>query len=242
LLGYKADPQGNMGLSMRRNFEGQRPVFSALTRAALPVALLTSLLLGACTTTEGTNAFNDFETFENEVMISTAAGFGLVERPEKEETNQRRGPLVLPKDGGALPAPVDGTKVAALPEDSDSVRIDTNGLTEDDIKRLRNARVVDSRTLSGRPLTEAETRKLTARMTAAKLSSTPRPLYLPPEEYFTNIEGTDLVCMSKSGELVPVSHKDCPYEIKAAIGKREAQSPGILGGDPGRDLSGTVGQ
>ena len=40
--------------------------------------LLVSLGLSACTTTEGTNAFSDFGTFEREVMTSTAQGVGLV--------------------------------------------------------------------------------------------------------------------------------------------------------------------
>ena len=47
------------------------------------------------------------------------------------------------------------------------VRLDTPGHSEADIRRLRNARVVDLRTLDGRPLTDEEARKLTARMTAA---------------------------------------------------------------------------
>jgi hypothetical protein len=201
------------------------------------------LALGACTTTEGTNALTDFDTFEREVMTSTLEGMGVIEREEKEETTARRGPLVLPKDGSALPQPgEEDIRVAALPEDSDKVQIDASSLSDEDIKRLRNARVVDLRTLSGRPLTDAEARQLTARMTAARLESGPRPLYLPPDEYFTTIEGTDLVCMSKSGELVPVDSKDCPYEIKAALGRKPVTSTGVLGGDPNRPLSEDVGQ
>jgi hypothetical protein len=111
------------------------------------------------------------------------------------------------------------------------------GLTEADLKRLRNARVVDLHTLAGRPLTEAETKKLTSRMAAARVTTAPRPLYLPPEEYFTTIDGKDVVCMTKEGELVPLTHKDCPYEIKEAVGRQAPQSPGMLGGDPNRSLS-----
>ena len=211
---------------MHSELNGRRPVARI---ALVPLGLIVALALGACTTTEGTNALTDFGTFEREVMTSSLQGLGVIDREEKEETDHRRAPLALPKDNGALPAPREETLVAGLPEDSDRVQIDTSGLSEDDIKRLRNARVVDLRTLSGRPLTDEETRQLTARMTAARLKSGPRPLYLPPEEYFTNIEGTDLVCMSKAGVLVPVSHKDCPYEIKEAIGYKPPQNPGLLG-------------
>jgi hypothetical protein len=215
---------------------------SAVTRTTLAsFGLVSALALGACTTTEGTNALTDFTTFEREVMTSTLVGVGMVPREEKEETNDRRAPLVLPKDASTLPPPGEDRRVAALPEDSDRVQIDTTGLSEDDLKRLRNARVVDLRTVAGRPLTEAETRKLTARMTAARLASGPRPLYLPPEEYFTTIDGQDVVCMTKQGELVPLTHKDCPYEIREAIGKTQPQSPGMLGGDPNRSLSESLG-
>jgi hypothetical protein len=227
---------------MRSFSTGRRPALSAVTRTALiSLGLLAGLSVSACTTTEGTNAMGDFGTFEREVMTSTLEGFGVIDRPEKEETNQRRAPLVLPKDG-SLPAPKEATQVAALPEDSDSVQIDTSSLTEEDLKRLRNARVVDLRTLSGRPLTEEETRQLTARMTAAQLKSGPRPLYLPPDEYFTTVDGQDTVCMTKAGELVPLNHKDCPYEIKDAIGRSTTpQSSGRLGDGPNANLSDTLG-
>lgn len=227
-MGYKARPKGEVGILMHKSSTGRRPAFSAVTRTALAsFALLATLALGACTTTEGTNALTDFGTFEREVMTSTLVGVGMLDKEVKEETNQRRAPLVLPKDARSLPAPSDAVQVASIPEDSDSVQIDTTNLTEEDLKRLRNARVVDLRTLSGRPLTEAESRQLTARMTAAQIKGGPRPLYLPPDEYFTNIGGQNLVCMSKSGELVPVTHKDCPKEIKAAIS--QPQAGGLLG-------------
>ena len=91
------------------------------------------------------------------------------------------------------------------------------GLTEEELKRLRNARVVDLRTVSGRPLTEDETRQLTARMPAARLKAGPRPLYLPPEEYFTTVNGTDLVCAAPDGTLVTLDDKRCPEEIRRAL-------------------------
>jgi hypothetical protein len=226
---------------MRSFLKGRR--LSAVTRTTLAsLGLVSALALSACTTTEGTNALTDFGTFEREVMTSTLVGVGIIDNEDKEESNERRAPLVLPKDTATLPAPGEETRVAALPEDSDTVQIDTTGLTEEDLKRLRNARVVDLHTIAGRPLTEAEAKQLTARMTAGRLSSGPRPLYLPPEEYFTTIDGKDVVCMSKTGELVPLEHKDCPYEIREAIGKVQPQSPGFLGGDPNRPLSESVGQ
>src|SRR5688572_22571846 len=186
-MGYKAHPRGGKGTFMRSASTGQRPAFSAVTRTALmSLGLVATLALGACTTTEGTNAFSDFETFEREVMTSTLVGVGVIDKQDKkEETSQRRAPLVLPKDESTLPLPQEETRVAELPQDSDRVQIDTSNLSEADIKRLRNARVVDLRTVAGRPLTDAETRQLTARMTAARLKPGPRPLYLPLEEYFT---------------------------------------------------------
>ncbi len=209
---------------MRSSSTGRRPVLSAVTRTAtLSLGLVAMLALGACTTTEGTNAFTDFGTFEREVMTAPLVGVGLIGKPEaKEDPTQARAPLVLPKDGSSLPAPQEETRVAALPEDSDKVQLDTTGLTEDDIKRLRNARVVDLRTLAGRPLTDAEARQLTSRMTAARLKAGPRPLYLPPEEYFTTVNGTDLVCLSSNGGLVKLDDPTCPQEIRDALAKVKA--------------------
>jgi hypothetical protein len=239
-MGYKAHPQGIKGTFMRSYSRGRR--LPAATRTILGAfGIVSAFALAACTTTEGTNALTDIATFEREVMTSTLVGVGMVPRGEKEETNDRRAPLVLPKDASSLPAPSEESRVAALPEDSDKVQIDMTGLTDEDLKRLRNARVVDLHTLAGRPLTEAETKKLTARMTAARVETGPRPLYLPPEEYFTTIDGQDVVCMSKAGELVPLTHKDCPYEIKESIGRKAPESPGMLGGDPNRSLADSVG-
>jgi hypothetical protein len=241
-MGYKAPPKGNMRTLMRSYSTGRRSSASAASRAALiSLGLVAALSLSACTTTEGTNAMTDFGTFEREVMTSTLQGFGMVPKEEKEETNQRRAPLVLPKDNGSLPAPQEKVAVASLPVDSDNVQIDTTGLTEEDLKRLRNARVVDLRTLDGRPLTDEEARQLTARMTAARMKSTSRPLYMPPEEYFTSVGEEAYVCMSKKGQLVPVTHRDCPYEIKEAIGKKQVQSGGRLTNGPNSNLSDDLG-
>ena len=203
---------------MRSDLSGRRPDYTAVTRSGLlSLAMLLGLGLAGCTTTEGTNALTDAGTFEREVMSETLKGMGVIDREKKPDTEERRGPLVLPKAGTALPTPEADTLVASLPTDSDNVQIDTSGLTEQDLSRLRNARVVDMRTLSGRPLTAEESKKLTARMTAAQLKSGPRPLYLPPDEYFTTVKGQDMVCLAANGELVPLTDKSCPPEIRKAL-------------------------
>lgn len=182
------------------------------------VAML-ALGLGACTTVEGTNALTDVGTFEREVMTSTLTGLGIVPKTEKADTNQRRGPLVLPKDGATAPPPGDDRRVAALPKDSDTVEIDMRGLSQEDLKRLRNARVVDLTSSSGRPLTEAESRKLTARMNGARMVNGKRPLYLPPAEYFTVVNGRETVCLARNGDIVPLNDRACPAEIRKALTK-----------------------
>lgn len=204
---------------MLSDLTGRRPNFKAVTRGGLlTVGIVLGLGLSACTTTEGTNALSDVGTFEREVLTETMKGMGMMEREEKPENAERRGPLVLPKST-ALPAPEDpkATKTALIPEDSSRVQIDTSNISEADLKRLRNARVVDLRTLSGRPLTDVETKQLTARMTAAKLKGGPKPLYLPPDEYYTTIKGQDMVCLAANGELVPLTDPSCPPEVRKAL-------------------------
>jgi len=208
-------------VSMLSGKTGRRPSFSAVSRGGLLVlGLVVSAGLSACTTTEGTNALSDIGTFEREVAVETLKGKGMMDRELKDENIVPRGPLVIPKSAAVLPPPPDpkADKVASLlPEDSKTVQIDTTNLSEADLTRLRNARVVDLRTIDGRPLTEAEARQLTARMKAAKLQSGPRPLYLPPEEYFTTVKGKDTVCLAANGELVPLSDKACPPEVRKAL-------------------------
>jgi len=148
---------GEKGSFMLSDLTGRRPTLKAVTRGGLlTVGIVLGLGLSACTTTEGTNAMTDVGTFEREVLTETMKGMGMMEREEKPETPERRGPLVLPKST-ALPPPADpkAAKTALIPEDSSRVQIDTSNISEADLKRLRNARVVDLRTLSGRPLTEA---------------------------------------------------------------------------------------
>ncbi len=223
---YKAGrvAHGRWGIrevSMLSGSTGRRPSHIAVTRAGLLAAgLVLGLGLSACTTTEGTNALTDVSTFEREVMTETMKGMGMMDREEKDENVTPRGPLVLPKASAALPTPEDAKADKAaelLPKDSNMVQIDTSSISEADLKRLRNARVVDLRTMDGRPLTEVEAKQLTARMTAAQLKSGPRPLYLPPEEYFTTVGGQDTVCLASNGDLVPVTDKSCPPEIRKAL-------------------------
>lgn len=202
------------------------------TRTALAaLGVLLALSLGACTTVEGTNALTDIGTFEREVMTSTAQGLGLVPQSEKEESDSRRGPLVLPRNASSLPSPREGTLAAQLPADSDTVQIDTASLSEEDLKRLRNARVVDLRSMGGRPLTEAEAKALTARMEASNMAQKvpgQRPLYLPPDEYFTTVAGTDLICLAPGGELVSLNDDRCPRAIRDAMKRRGPTNSGVL--------------
>lgn len=212
-----------------------------LTRAGLmSVGLLLMVVgLGACTTAEGTNALTDVGTFEREVMISTARGVGLVpgEAP-KEDLTQARAPLVLPRDASKLPTPT-ASAADQLPVDSDTVKIDTSNLTEADITRLRNARVVDLRSLGGRPLTEDEARALTARMTAANMAISghaKRPLYLPPEEYFTRVGNADLVCRTPGGAIVALRDPSCPEEVRRAL-RRAGPSSSSVANDVNSEIS-----
>lgn len=215
---------------MRIGLTGQQ----AARRAGLAsLGLVLALALGACTTVEGTNALTDAGTFEREVMTSTARGLGLVpgEAP-KEDLTQARAPLALPQSGQALPAPTTTVAAAQLPANSDTVQIDTANLTEADIQRLRNAKVVDLRSLSGRPLTEAEARQLTARMQAANMSvnvNGKRPLYLPPDEYFTRVGDAEMVCAIGNGEVVSINDPKCPEAVRKALRAQGVQTPYATG-------------
>lgn len=234
---------------MRFGLTGQQaalgPVLGAVSRAGLAsLGLVLALALGACTTVEGTNAMTDIGTFEREVMNTTARGVGLIpgEAP-KEDLTQARAPLVLPASGQSLPPPSQEVAAAQLPVDSDTVQIDTSNLSEADIQRLRNARVVDLRSMSGRPLTEAEAKMITARMQAANMDvsvNTKRPLYLPPEEYFTRVGDADLVCAAPGGNLVSLNDPQCPEAIRRAY---RAANPisGEGSGMLGTDLNNTLG-
>jgi len=189
--------------------------------AAFAAISLVSLGLSACTTTEGTNAFTSAQTFETEVMDKTAAGLGLIPQEVKPDPTNPRGPLVMPKDTKTLPPPEKDTQVASqLPVDSAQPKVDTAGLSQTDIARIRHVRVVDVNTPDGRPLPAAELQKLTGKMKAYQLSSK-RSIFTPPEQYFTLSAGQqDMVCLAKNGDLVSVNDPNCPLEIRKALLKK----------------------
>ncbi|MGV8853824.1 MAG: hypothetical protein ACOH2L_04200 [Devosia sp.] len=221
---------------MRIEMTGHISALGAAYRAgSVALTMVLALALAACTTVEGTNALTDPGTFEREVMISTAHGFGLVpgEAP-KEDLTHARAPLVLPKSGQALPAPTTAVAVAQLPVDSDKVQIDASNLSEADLARLRNAKVVDLRSIAGRPLTDQEAIALTARMRAAnkdvRVDNSKRPLYMPPDEYFTRVGSADLICSAPGGELVSINDPKCPEAVRKAL--RANKGGGVIDGAP----------
>lgn len=219
---------------MRNGLTGRISALSTAYRAGLAaLGLVATLALGACTTVEGGNALTDFGTFEREVMNTTARGIGLIPGdPPKEDLTAARAPLVLPRDQSALPAPTTQAAASQLPQDSSKVQIDTSNLTAADIENLRNARVVDLRSLSGRPLTEAEINQMTARMRAANMAVTgnnKRPLYLPPAEYFTRVGDAQLVCRAANGELVSLRDERCPPEVRRALQTQGPTGSGLTG-------------
>ena len=214
---------------MRIGMTGQWTALGASYRAgSAALAVLLALALAACTTVEGTNALTDPGTFEREVMTSTAHGIGLIPGgAPKEDLTRARAPLVLPQSGQSLPAPTTQVSAAGqLPVDSDNVQIDASNLSEADLQRLRNARVVDLRSVAGRPLTEEEARALTARMRAAnkevRVSNSKRPLYMPPDDYFTRVGTADLVCAAPGGELVSITDPKCPEAVRKAVDSSRA--------------------
>ena len=189
--------------------------------AAFAAITLVSIGLSACTTTEGTNAFTSAQTFETEVMDSTAAGLGLIPKPVKPDPTNPRGPLVMPKDTKVLPPPEKGVQVAEqLPVDSAQPKVDTTCMSSADIERIRHVRVVDVNTPDGRPLTAAELQKQTAKKKGIQLSSK-RSFFTLPEQYIPLSSGQqDLVCLAKNGDLVSVNDPSCPLEIRKALLKK----------------------
>ncbi|MCD7059215.1 hypothetical protein [Pelagibacterium xiamenense] len=185
--------------------------------AAGAVALSGLLALNACTTIEGTNAMMDPATFEREVLRTTLQGVGLVPQEDKTPVSVERAPLVVPAAGTTAPPPQQST--ATIPEDRDAVVVDASGLTQADLQMLRDGRVVDASSGSGRPLTEAETRQLAARMAAynRQRGVTERNIYLPPEDYFTQVGGQDLICLAPNGDLVSISDPACPPDVRAQL-------------------------
>jgi len=217
--------------------KGRRAAVSAAIKL---VALLSPLLLPAlagCTTAEGTNAFATPATFEREVMTSTLQGLDIIPQTEKKPDDETRAPLVMPKQTAQLPTPTKAGAANSLPADSNNPQINTAGLSQADLDKLRNARVVDLNSVSGRPLTDAERKQITARMQAANMQVAERgdrPLILPPTSYFTGYQG-NVVCKAADGSLVALNDPKCPDTIKKAMQK---QGPGGNGIDSAinRDL------
>lgn len=184
------------------------------------LASAAALTLSACTTVEGTNALTDAATFEREVLRSTLQGVGMVPKEERQRISAERGPLVEPTSGSTPPPPQQST--AQIPQDSSSVVLDTQGLTTADLEALRTGRVIDSSSVAGRPLTDAEARQLAARMQAYRRAQglERRNIYLPPEEYFQRVGGQDLICLASNGDLVTVDDPRCPADVRAALANR----------------------
>jgi hypothetical protein len=225
------------GRFMRIGLTEQRSAIRAVGRtASAAMAIVLALALAACTTAEGTNALTDFGTFEREVMSSTARGVGLIPgETAKEDLVNARAPLVLPASGQALPAPSTAAARAQLPANSDTVQIDTANLSEADLTRLRNAKVIDLRNVAGRPLTEQEARTLTARMQAnnrdVAVNNSSRALYMPPDEYFTRVGDAELVCSIGNGEVVSLDDARCPEQLRKAIqDARRRATPSLSSG------------
>lgn len=191
----------------------------ALPRLTFLAAAM-AMTLSACTTVEGTNALVDPLTFEREVMRTTLQGVGLVPTEEKPMISGERSPLVLPASGSTPPPP--GQSSAVIPQDSDSVVLDTAGLTTADLEALRAGRVISSGSTTGRPLTDAEARQLAARMAAYRNAQGmgQRSIYLPPESYFQTVGGQQLICQAANGTLVAVTDPSCPPDVRAALARQ----------------------
>ena len=204
--------------SMRELFESTNKTM-ALIRIAF-FGLAAAVSLSACTTVEGTTAMVDPLTFEREVMRTTLQGVGIVPQEEKPMVSGERSPLVLPASGSTPPPP--SQSAAVIPQDSDSVVLDTSNLTTADLEALRSGRVVSSSAMSGRPLTEAEARQLAARMAAYRNAQgmNERNIYLPPQDYFQSVNGQSLMCQTADGALVTIGDSRCPADVRASLGAK----------------------
>lgn len=205
------------------SFEGKalgrgRNAVARLAVAAVATAAVAGL--GACTTLEGNNAFTSFETFEQEVVVGTMQGIGLVPKESKEPEANVRAPLVMPGDTASLPSPTEDNSEVMIPEDSDRVTLDTSSLSEEDLRLLGRVRVADDpdNPFSNRTPEEQEFRRLIGQMEAYRgLRGGQRPLYMPPERYFTTVDDVELVCLANNGDLVAVTDPACPPEIRNAL-------------------------
>jgi len=186
--------------------------------------MLLAASLSACTTIEGTNALTDFGTFEREVGQETLKGLGMIPRESKQPTKAPRAQLALPKDGTVVPPPSDeeASAVAELPVDSDKTKIDTTGLTNEQVRRIRSIVVFDGLARSGRRMTDAEIAEVTKRVESGllRIDRADAPLWVPDQSYFTtNIAGQDAVCLAANGDLVSISDPACPPAIRAQLEK-----------------------
>lgn len=199
-----------------------------LRRIVRPLALVAGfgalVMTGACTTVEGTNALTSAETFEREVMSETLKGIGIIPRENtKEALNAPRGPLVEPPSSEVLPPPTE-SMAAFLPEDSDEPVLDPTGLTEEDLRLIRGARVYDLDIGTGRALTPKEAQILTARLRLYRAEQQQQrtqqsdfPLEMPPLHLFTTVGDTQYVCLAENGDLVALDDPACPPAIRDAL-------------------------
>lgn len=178
--------------------------------------------LSACTTIEGTNALVDAGTFEREVGKETLKGLGMIPSETKAPIKTPRSLLALPKKGVAVQAPTEDMETAMIPTDSDKAKIDTSGLSDEQLRRIRSIIVFDGLAQSGRQLTDAEIAQVTKNVEAGRLriDRGDPPLWVPDQSYFESGLGPqDAVCLAKNGDLVSLDDPACPPEIRAQLSK-----------------------
>ncbi len=182
---------------------------------------LLAVSLSACTTIEGTNALSDVGTFEREVGQETLKGLGVIPRETKQPIKTPRGLLALPKEGVAVPPPSEESGIAMIPTDHDRAKLDTTGLSDEEVSRIRSIIVFDGIADSGRKLTNAEIAQITSNIEAGKLriNNASAPLWVPDQSYFSvsTVGGQDAVCLAANGDLVPLEDPACPPEIRQKL-------------------------
>ena len=162
-------------------------------------------------------------TFEREVGQETLKGLGVIPRETKAPIKTPRGKLALPKEGVVMPPPSKETETAMIPTDHDRAKLDTTGLTDEDVTRIRSIIVFDGIADSGRKLTNAEIAQVTKNIESGKLriNNASAPLWVPDQSYFSvsSVGGQDAVCLAPNGDLVPLEDPACPPEIKKKLQK-----------------------
>lgn len=197
--------------------------FSARHIGSAGAFALLAVSLSACTTVEGTNALVDVGTFEREVGQETLKGLGVIPQETKAPIKTPRSLLALPKAGVAVAPPSKDMETAMIPTDSNQAKIDTTGLTEEQIKRIRSIVVFDGLAQSGRKLTDAEIAQVTKNIQAGRLriERGATPLWVPDQSYFTtSVNGQDAVCLAANGDLVSLNDPLCPPAIKKQLSKK----------------------